>query len=197
MPINRSGRSVEVASRVIEIDEVLEATIASAFSDVHRSEKILRLISSFSAADLDDDIAACHSVEFFRRLDARERGLAVVVADQLLADLTRHVAVDGRHARLDAVGRHVVQHHGIARQRADMGDAIAHLSGADHPDTLNFQRHVFVRSMRRPGSWLRPRLLLFHFYDEPPSDTTGGTAKLRRFQPLTLSSSAASSGSAW
>src|SRR6266581_3781981 len=32
MPIKRSGRSVDAASRVIEIDEVLEATMASGFS---------------------------------------------------------------------------------------------------------------------------------------------------------------------
>ncbi len=48
--MKRSGRSVEVASRVIEIDEVLDAMIASGFSDVHRSANILRLRSSFSAA---------------------------------------------------------------------------------------------------------------------------------------------------
>ena len=50
MPIKRSGRSVDDASRVIEIDEVLVATMASGFSEAHRSRKILRLRSSFSAA---------------------------------------------------------------------------------------------------------------------------------------------------
>ena len=50
MPMKRSGRSVEDASRVIEIDEVLVARIASDLSDEHRSEKILRLTSSFSVA---------------------------------------------------------------------------------------------------------------------------------------------------
>ena len=42
MPMKRSGRSVDDASRVIEIDEVLVAMIASGFSDAHSSEKILR-----------------------------------------------------------------------------------------------------------------------------------------------------------
>src|SRR5580698_10918469 len=50
MPMNFSGRSVDAASRVIEIDEVLEATIASGFSTAQTSWKILRLISSFSTA---------------------------------------------------------------------------------------------------------------------------------------------------
>src|SRR5258705_5270196 len=50
MPMKRSGRSVEAASRVIEIDDELEATIASGFSTAQRSWKILRLTSSFSTA---------------------------------------------------------------------------------------------------------------------------------------------------
>ena len=36
MPMKRSGRSVAAASRVIEIDEVLEATIASGFEMRHQ-----------------------------------------------------------------------------------------------------------------------------------------------------------------
>src|SRR5450631_564686 len=50
MPMKRSGRSVDAASRVIEIDEVLEATMASGFSTAQTSWKILRLTSSFSTA---------------------------------------------------------------------------------------------------------------------------------------------------
>jgi hypothetical protein len=37
MPMKRSGRSVEAASRVIEIDEVLVAMIASGFSAAQSS----------------------------------------------------------------------------------------------------------------------------------------------------------------
>src|SRR6476619_7699406 len=48
--MKRSGRSVEDASRVIEIDEVLVARIASDFNDEQSSPKILRLTSSFSVA---------------------------------------------------------------------------------------------------------------------------------------------------
>src|ERR1700730_2511189 len=50
MPMKRSGRSVDAASRVIEIDEVLEPTMASGFSTAQTSWKILRLTSSFSTA---------------------------------------------------------------------------------------------------------------------------------------------------
>jgi hypothetical protein len=50
MPMKCSGRSVEEASRVIEIDDVFEARMASGFSEAQISEKILRLTSSFSVA---------------------------------------------------------------------------------------------------------------------------------------------------
>ena len=50
MPMKRSGRSVEDASRVIEIDEVLVPTMASGFSDAQSLAKIARLTSSFSVA---------------------------------------------------------------------------------------------------------------------------------------------------
>src|SRR5262245_57826120 len=50
MPIKRSGRSVDDAKRVIEIDEVFVARMASDFKEAHTSEKILRLTSSFSVA---------------------------------------------------------------------------------------------------------------------------------------------------
>src|SRR5215470_14774289 len=50
MPMKRSGRSVAEASRVIEIDEVLLPTMASALSTGHTLAKIARLVSSFSVA---------------------------------------------------------------------------------------------------------------------------------------------------
>ncbi len=50
MPMKRSGWDVTEASRVIEIDEVLEATIVSALRKVRRLAKILRLTSSLSDA---------------------------------------------------------------------------------------------------------------------------------------------------
>ena len=50
MPMKRSGRSVTDASRVMEIDEVLVASIAVFFSFGQRSVKILRLTASSSVA---------------------------------------------------------------------------------------------------------------------------------------------------
>src|SRR6187551_2614698 len=99
----------------------------------------------------DDQIATRECVIFLRRLDARERVLAVVLADRLLADLPRHVAVDGRHASLDAVRFQIIEKDGIAGERAHVSYSVAHLAGADYPDTLNLD-HISVRSMRSPGS---------------------------------------------
>ena len=50
MPMKCSGRSVEEASRVIEIDEVLDAISASLFIFGQSSWKILRLMLSSSVA---------------------------------------------------------------------------------------------------------------------------------------------------
>ncbi len=101
MPMKRSGRSVDEASRVIEIDEVLVATIASGFSTGQRLAKILRLTSSFSVAASITRSQSPNAVERFRRRDALERGLALLLGDALAADLARHVAVDGGEPGLD------------------------------------------------------------------------------------------------
>ncbi len=50
MPMNFSGRSVAAPSRVMEIDEVLDASMADGFRCGVSSLKIARLTSSFSVA---------------------------------------------------------------------------------------------------------------------------------------------------
>src|SRR5215468_1252145 len=50
MPMKRSGRSVEDASRVIEMEDVLLPMMASGLSRGQTLAKIVRLISSFSVA---------------------------------------------------------------------------------------------------------------------------------------------------
>ena len=49
-------------------------------------------------------------------------------------------------AFFSALGLHVEQHDRQARQRADMGDAVAHLPGADHADARDLRR---LRQQRR------------------------------------------------
>ena len=154
--MKRSGRSVEDASRVIEIEEVLVARIGVGLQRRAKLAEDLALDVFLFGCGFDDQIATRECVIFLRRLDARERVLAVLLADRLFGDLPRHVAVDGGHAGLDAVRFQIIEKDGIAGERAHMRDSVAHLAGADYPDTLNFD-HVFVRSMRSPGSWRRIR----------------------------------------
>src|SRR5215468_9616905 len=98
MPMKRSGRSVDDAKRVIEIDEVLEPMIASGLSTGQTLAKIVRFTSSFS-------VAAAEGLEAVRRRDAFERRLAFLLGDALAADLARHVAVDGGDPGLHPIGR--------------------------------------------------------------------------------------------
>src|SRR5262249_4915544 len=92
---------------------------------------------------LDHEIAIAESVELLGRRDAPQRRLAILLADQILAHLARHVAVDGGQARLDAVERDVVEQHGEAGKRAHMSNAVAHLTGTDHTDLANVELHGF------------------------------------------------------
>src|SRR5262249_61685830 len=90
--------------------------------------------------------------------DQRHAALSTLLEILFFADLARNITVYRRHSALDAISRYIVQQNCISGQRADMGDTVAHLAGADHSDSLNFDRHVLVRSMRSLGSLLRFRL---------------------------------------
>src|SRR5262249_41193710 len=120
--------------------------------------KDLALDLFFFGCGLDHQIALRERVVLFRRLDERQRALPSVLGDRFFADLTGHITVDRRHSGLNAISRYVVQQTLIPGPPAAMGDTVAHLAGADHSDSLNFDRHVLVRSMRSPGSLLRFRL---------------------------------------
>ncbi len=157
MPMKRSGRSVAAASRVIEIDEVLVPTMVSGLSDGHKRGEDLALGLLVLGRRLDDEIAVAEIGERIGRRDALDRGLALLVADALAADLARQVAVDGGNALRDPVGDDVVEQNVIAGQRADMGDAVAHLAGADDADLANGRSHscrLLAAHLRRFGPFL-------------------------------------------
>ncbi len=106
---------------------------------------------------LDHQIAIAELVDRIGGRDALDRRLAFFVADALAADLARQIAIDGGNPRTDAVGDDVVQQHVEAGQRADMGDAVAHLAGADHADLTNGVRHparLLAAHLRRFGPFL-------------------------------------------
>ncbi len=110
------------------------AMIASGFSTGQSLVKILRLTSSFSVAASITRSQSPRSSSCQAGRDALERRLAVVFADRALLHLPGHVAVDGGEAGIDAVSQMSLSATSIAGERADLGDAAAHLSGADDAD---------------------------------------------------------------
>ena len=75
-----------------------------------------------------------------------ERDLPLLFRDRFFADLSRQIAVDGGDAGLDPLFRHVVERDLEARERAYMGDAAAHLTGADDAYPVNV--HVCPLALR-------------------------------------------------
>ena len=73
MPMKRSGRSVVEASRVIEIDEVLEATIASGFRIGAEIVEDLALDLFLLDRALDHEIAVGEPVHGLGERDVLER----------------------------------------------------------------------------------------------------------------------------
>ena len=71
-PMNRSGRSVTEARRVIEIDEVLEASRVFGPRCGSSALKMVFLISSFSVAASMARSAPADGLRARRRLDARQ-----------------------------------------------------------------------------------------------------------------------------
>ena len=86
---------------------------------------------------LDDEIAAAEQRVVDAGLDSAERRRLVVLAQQRAFDLAVQVLVDGRERRVELVLRQVDELHVESGCGADMGNAIAHLPGADHADGLN------------------------------------------------------------
>jgi hypothetical protein len=144
MPMKRSGRSVDAARRVIEIDEVLEASIASGFSTGQSLEKMSRLTSSFSLAASMTRSQSARSSSVPAGGDARGRGIGVGGVQLAGAHRALHGLDHLRLAGLGVFQRNVVEHDIVAGDRADLRDAAAHLSGADHAECPDASRHFFL-----------------------------------------------------
>ncbi len=71
MPMKRSGRSVTEASRVIEIDEVLEAIIALGFSTGQSADEDLALDLLVLGGGLDDEVAVAEILVAAARREMR------------------------------------------------------------------------------------------------------------------------------
>ena len=130
MPITRSGRPVAAASVAIGIDEVFEARIASAGSTLVGAAEDVRLHGRVLDDGLDHQVGRD---ELVHGLDAREHLVRVGAA--LLgepAEALPHRA----EAALDRAGVRIVERDPPAGAGDDLGDAAAHLAGADDEDVL-------------------------------------------------------------
>ena len=102
--------------------------------------------------------------------------VALLLADALAADLPRQVAVDGGEALGDAFGGDVVEQNVEARERAHVGDAVAHLAGADHADLADGMRPVL--RPRGTRHWPLPNFAhVVLFYGNPPRCSTPRVAE--------------------
>ena len=135
--MKRSGRSVTEARRVIEIEEVLVARMALFLSFGQRSMKILRLTASSSVAASMTRSASPTACRSDAHADALQGRLHLRVGDDAARDLARHVALDGGARLVDRLLLQVVEGHVVAGERHHVGDAVAHLAGADDADRLD------------------------------------------------------------
>ncbi len=135
--MNFSGRPVTAASRVMEIDEVLEATIVCGCRWGQRAWKILRLTCSSSIAELDDQVVIGKAFEIRNWGNALQRGVAVNFGDLAGFQLPSEVSADGIEARLNALLAHIVDADVKSGEGADMRNAAAHLPSTNDADFLD------------------------------------------------------------
>ena len=90
---------------------------------------------------LDHQIAVLEAVIAETRADPRQRRLLVAPGDLPPLDLTIHVLRDGRPRRLQPILVHVGDVDVEPGEHANVGDATAHLAGADDADLPDLLRH--------------------------------------------------------
>ncbi len=151
IPHTSCGRPVAAARRPIGIDDVLEARIASGFRASSRPRKIRSLSSTSSlAASIASpaSAAAATSVAVAMRASA-----AVGIVDLALGGELRERAADRRQRALELLLPHVDERHAQAGDRGDLGDAGAHLAGADDHEALD---HGASTSITIASPWPPP-----------------------------------------
>ena len=147
MPMKRSGRSVPAARRVIEIDEVLVAISASGGRCRIEPLEDLALDRLVLGRRLDHQVAVARTARSRCRCAIRASAApALVLAERRLL---RRAGARWLSIRSSAPSScswlRSSEAHLEAGERADMGDAAAHLAGADHADAadLGHRRQVF------------------------------------------------------
>ena len=106
----------------------------------------------------DHQVAIAQLGKRVGRDDALERGFTIFVGDALAADLPRQISVDGGNAYGNPLDGDVVEQNIETGQRANMRDAVAHLTRADYADLADFG-HGIVGRIVTP---LRPFFYIDH-----------------------------------
>jgi hypothetical protein len=161
-PMNFSGRSVRLASRVIEIDEVFEVRIVVR---PQMRQQVLedRLLDGLALGrGLDHQVGLAEIGQLQRGADPRQRGVPVACGDLLARDLAVEVLFDQGDRAVQRFLADVGHQNVVAGQRGHMGDAVAHLTGPDHPDCLNIHPRapssMFADPVPRPATQARGAL---------------------------------------
>ena len=138
---------------MIEIEEVLEATIASGLQERPQVLEDAALGLLVLGRRLDDEVAGAEVLQPVGDANAVEHGAAAGLVDLALGDLARQQPVDRRQRGVEPLLGDVVEPHLVAGLRADEGDAGAHLPGADDADLLDIEVHLArSRTAARPRS---------------------------------------------
>ncbi len=124
---------------------------------------------------LDDEVAISEQRVVCAGDDTRHRRLLVGFADLAAADLANKIAIDRLYGPLERGGIDVAHPHIEARKRANMGDAAAHLAGADDADRLHHDRSNRLLTLRQLGVEFR------HQLEEVADQAVIGNLKDRRF----------------
>ena len=123
---------------MIEIDEVFEVRMVCGARCGTSAAKIWCLSGSLLGRRLDDEVGGAEGGEVALDPDAGERCVALGLGDACRAATCRSMLprmISG--AALSAASETSWSIDVEAREREDMGDAVAHLAGTDHADALD------------------------------------------------------------
>ena len=138
MPITCSGRRVAVASFMIGIDDVFEASTASALVTTSSSRRKASTLSVLVLADrLDHQVAVGEGRPVVGEVQPGEGGVVVGLAELAAARAPPQRLLDPGPAGLDQRRRGLDDDHVAAVAGAHLGDAGAHQAAAEHPDPFD------------------------------------------------------------
>lgn len=121
----------------MEIDEVLEARIVSGPSAGCSEAKNLVLDFLALGRGLNDQITGAERLDRDIGLQPGDGGIPDFRADLAARHLTVKIAADQARGGRQRFLRHIVENNLIAGKGEDVGNPVAHLACADHPNALD------------------------------------------------------------